>query len=123
MDIRQISGVILIAAVVGMFFLWLRFQRKQEKAEMHGGIQEVTVLVKDAYDPRVVTVKAGIPVRMHFNRQEGTDCSRFVTFEGLNLRKDLRAFAMTDVEFTPEKPGEIPFTCDMGMYQGKVVVE
>lgn len=123
MDIRQIIGVAFIVGVVGLFFFWLRFQRKQEQAEMHGGVQEITVLVKGAYDPNVITVKAGIPVRLHFNRQENADCSRFVTFEGLKLREDLKPFGITDVEFTPKKPGEIPFTCDMGMYQGKIIVE
>ena len=123
MDPRQIVGIVLIVGVVGLFFFWLRFQRRQERAAEHSGVQEVTVLVKGAYDPNVITVKAGIPLRIHFNRQEDVDCSRFVTFEGLNIRKDLKAFGMTDVEFTPEKPGEIPFTCDMGMYQGKIMVQ
>lgn len=119
----QIIGIILIVGIVGLFFIWLRFQRKQERAEQVGGIQEVTVLVKGAYDPNVIQAKVGVPLRIHFNRQEDASCSRFVTFENIKVRKDLRPFAMTDVEFTPMQVGEIPFTCDMGMYQGKVVVE
>jgi len=122
MDIRQIIGIFLVFAIIGIFLLWLRFQRKQQKAESHGGIQEVTVLVKGAYDPSHISVQSGIPVRIHFNRQEDAECSRFVTFDGLNMRKDLGAFAITDVEFTPKHKGEISFTCDMGMYQGKIIV-
>jgi len=123
MQLQQIIGIVLIALVIGLFFLWLRFQRKQEQAMEQGGVQEATVLVKGAYDPNVVTVKAGVPLILHFNRQEDTSCSRFVTFEGLNIRKDLKEFGVTDVKFTPEKPGEIPFTCDMGMYQGRIIIK
>ncbi|MFH1235619.1 MAG: cupredoxin domain-containing protein [Parcubacteria group bacterium] len=123
MDSRQVIGIVLTAGIFGIFFLWLRFQRKQEKAEVNSGLQEITILVKGAYDPNIITVKAGIPVRLHFNRQENVDCSRYVTFEGLKIRKDLKAFGMTDVDLTPTEIGEISFTCDMGMYQGKIVVE
>ncbi len=123
MDPRQLIGIVLIALVVGLFFLWLRFQRRQERASESGGIQEVTILVKGAYDPNVITAKAGIPLRIHFNRQEDTDCSRFVTFDTLHLRKNLKSFSTTEIEFTPEKAGEYPFACDMGMYQGKLIVK
>lgn len=118
----QIVGTILILIVVVLYAAWLKFQRKQEAAEISGGNQEVTVLVKGAYDPNEITVKAGIPLRIHFNRQEDADCSRFVTFDSIGVRKDLKSFSMTDVEFTPKEKGEIPFTCDMGMYQGKIIV-
>lgn len=118
----QFLGIILILIVVGLYLVWLKFQRKQEQAEVSGGNQEVTVLVKGAYDPNEITVKAGIPLRIHFNRQEDADCSRFVTFDSIGIRKDLTSFGMTDVEFTPKEKGEIAFTCDMGMYQGKIIV-
>lgn len=123
MQTIQIIGIVLIAVIAGLFFLWLRFQRKQESAMEQGGKQEVTILVKGAYDPNVITAKAGVPLIIHFNRQEDASCSWFVTFEGLNVRKDLKPFGVTDVEFTPTQTGEIPFTCDMGMYQGKVIVK
>lgn len=116
-------GSILIAVVVILYLLWLRFQRKQEAAVLGAsGRQELTVIVKGAYSPNVINVKRGVPVRLHFDRREDTDCSRFVVFSDLQLRKDLPAFSITDIEFTPEKTGEIPFTCDMGMYQGMVKV-
>lgn len=115
-------GTLLIILVIGVFWLWLRFQRRQERAEIKGAIQEITILVKGAYDPNEITVQSGVPLRIHFNRQEDAECSRFVTFDGLGIRKDLKPFAMTDVDFTPKEKGEISFTCDMGMYQGKIIV-
>lgn len=117
-----IVGIILIIIVVSLYIAWLQFQRKQERAELSGGVQEVTVLVKGAYDPNEITVQSGVPLLIHFNRQEDAECSRFVTFDQVGIRKELKPFSMTDVEFTPKQAGEIPFTCDMGMYQGKIIV-
>ncbi|MFH0804613.1 MAG: cupredoxin domain-containing protein [Patescibacteria group bacterium] len=118
----QIFGIVLIGVVIVLFFVWLRFQRRQEAAVDAGGVQEVTVLVKGAYDPNTITAKVGLPLVIHFSRQEDTSCSRFVTFDSLKIRRDLKPFAVTDVKLTPASPGEITFTCDMGMYQGKIIV-
>lgn len=123
MGIQSVIGSILILVIIAAYVAWLRFQRKQERATTNGNIQQVTILVKGAYDPRVIAVKSGVPVRIFFNRQEDVECSRFVTFDGLKIRKDLKPFATTTVEFTPQQAGEIHFTCDMGMYQGKIIVE
>lgn len=120
---QSVIGSVLILLIIGAYVVWLRFQRRQERATTVGNIQEITVLVKGAYDPRVIAVKSGMPVRIFFNRQEDVECSRFVTLDGLKIRKDLKPFATTAVEFTPQEKGEITFTCDMGMYQGKIIVE
>lgn len=120
----ELVGILLIVGVVGLYLLWLRFQRRQEAATVGAsGSQELIVVVKGAYSPNVISVKRGVPVKLHFDRQEDVDCSRFVVFPTLKLHKELPSFAITDVEFTPTEAGEIPFSCDMGMYQGKVVVK
>jgi Cu+-exporting ATPase len=117
-------GVILIVIIVGLYFLWLRFQRKQEIAVPDtGGIQRATILVRGAYSPNVISVRAGFSVELTFDRQEGTECSRFVSFDILGVRKDLAAFGKTVVKLSPLKKGEQHFTCDMGMYQGKLIAE
>jgi Cu+-exporting ATPase len=118
MSTMQIIGSILIVGIVGLFFLWLRFQRRQSQARVSGEKQEVTILVRGAYDPNVITARLGIPLTIYFNRQENADCSRFVTI----VRKDLKPFAMTAVTITPKEAGEYHFACDMGMYQGKIIV-
>lgn len=120
----QILGIVLILVVIGLYVLWLAFQRKQESAVVGaGGVQEATVVVKGAYAPNIITVQVGKPVALTFDRQENAECSRFVTIDGLHIRQDLPADQKTTVCFTPEKAGEFSFTCDMGMYQGRLIVQ
>ncbi|MDP2789816.1 MAG: cupredoxin domain-containing protein [bacterium] len=120
----QILGISLILVVIGLYVLWLRFQRHQEAAVVGAsGVQEATVVIKGAYQPNVITVQAGKPVALTFDRQEDVECSRFVTIDGLKIRQDLPAHQKTTLHFTPDKPGEYSFTCDMGMYQGRLIVE
>ena len=120
----QILGIVLILVVIGLYALWLRFQRQQEAAVVGAsGEQEVTVIVKGAYMPNAISVQAGKPVALTFDRQEDVECSRFVTIDGMEIRQDLPAHQKTTIRFTPEKPGEYSFTCDMGMYQGRLIVQ
>ncbi|MEK7570353.1 MAG: cupredoxin domain-containing protein [Patescibacteria group bacterium] len=119
----RLFGIILILVVVGLYLLWLRFQRRQETAVVGAsGVQEATIIVKGAYNPNAITVQAGKPVALTFDRQENAACSRFVIIDGMHIRQDLPAHQKTRVLFTPEKAGELSFTCDMGMYQGKIIV-
>lgn len=79
-------------------------------------------MVKGGYDPDVIVVKKGIPVRLNFYRDETADCSDTIVFGDFNIRKPLPAFKTTPVEFTPGKEGEYVFTCGMGMLKGKLIV-
>jgi Cu+-exporting ATPase len=118
-----------IAVILGglgfiLFLLWFFFGPKKGKAAaFRAGVQEATVRVEGAYQPSVITVKAGTPVRLKFDRREGTDCSNRVVLPDFNISRALPAFATTAVDFTPEQPGEYPFACAMNMYRGTIVVE
>jgi len=117
-------GIFFILVIIVLFALWLGFQRRQEAAVVSSsGEQEATVVVKGAYQPNAITVQAGKPVALTFDRQEDVECSRYVTIDGMHIRQDLPANQKTTIRFTPEKPGEYSFTCDMGMYQGRLIVQ
>jgi len=118
--IITVSGVFLIVLVNWYFFF---SRRKETTASINKGeLQEVKVVVKGGYDPDVIVVKKGIPVRLNFYRDETDDCSDTVVFGDFNIRKPLPAFKTTPIEFTPEKEGEYVFTCGMGMLRGKLIV-
>ncbi len=119
-----IDGLV-IAAGLGLiaFLLWFFFGPKQGKAAvLQGGVQEATIRVEGAYQPNIVTVKAGVPVRLKFDRREATDCSNRVVLPDFSISRALPAFATTTIQFTPEQPGEYPFACAMNMYRGTIVV-
>ncbi len=118
--IVTVSGVLLIVLVNWYFF----FSRKKETSveQEEGGFQEIKITVKGGYDPDVIVVKKGIPVRLNFYRDETDDCSDTIVFGDFKIRKPLHAYKTTPVEFTPEKEGEYEFTCGMGMLRGKLIV-
>lgn len=87
------------------------------------GIQEVRVIVQGGYQPSQVRVRAGVPVRMIFDRKETSSCSEEVVLPDFGVRRFLPAHSETAIEFTPGAAGSHEFTCGMGMLRGRVIVE
>ncbi len=114
-----IGGVILIALTLWYFF----GERETVAAETsETGVQEIKVTVKGGYAPDVIVVKQGVPVRLNFYRDETSSCSERVIFSDFGIVRDLPAFKITPIEFTPGKTGEFPFVCGMNMIHGKLIV-
>ncbi len=117
--IVNVTGATLIVLIV--WYFWLYRQKGVQVAEV-GGVQEVQIKVKGGYDPDVINVKRGKPVRLLFNRQEASMCSEMVVFDKIDRSAKLPEGETVAIEFTPDQKGEIPFQCQMGMLRGKVVV-
>lgn len=118
--IVNVAGLGLIALIV--WYFWL-YRREGIQVVEVGGVQEAQIKVKGGYDPDVIVVKRGKPVRLHFNRQESAMCSEMVIFDKIGQSAKLPEGETVTIEFTPEQRGEIPFQCQMGMLRGKVIVE
>jgi plastocyanin len=84
--------------------------------------QEVRITVRDGYDPAVIEVGVGRPVRLIFRREEVEGCSDTVLLPEWGIVQRLPAYQDSVVEFTPPEPGQFEFTCGMHMLRGKVVV-
>lgn len=91
-------------------------------AALDRGGQRITVRVKGGYDPAVIRVRAGMPVRLDFQRDETNPCTEEVVIPDFGIRTYLPANRTTPVHFTPT-PGEHEFTCGMGMVRGTIVAE
>jgi plastocyanin domain-containing protein len=115
----NVVGLALIAWIV--WYFWLYRKEGVQVAEV-AGVQQVPITVKGGYDPDVIVVKQGRPVRLLFTRQESSMCSEMVVFDKIDKSARLPEGETVAVEFTPEAAGEIPFQCQMGMLRGKVVV-
>lgn len=115
----NVLGAALIAWIV--WYFWLYRKEGVQVAEV-AGVQEVPITVKGGYDPDVIVVKQGKPVRLLFNRQESSMCSEMVVFDKIEKSARLPEGETVAIEFTPAEAGEIPFQCQMGMLRGKVVV-
>lgn len=116
----NLTGLALIVLIV--WYFWL-YRGEGVRVTEVGGVQDVQVRVKGGYDPDVIVVKQGKPVRLHFNRQESALCSEMVIFDKIGQSAKLPEGETVTIEFTPKAAGEIPFQCQMGMLRGKVIVE
>ncbi len=115
-------GGLALSVLIAWFF-WLAPKGQTRAAAGAGGAQEVAVTVKGGYTPDVIVVKAGSPVRLRFTRQESASCSEKVLFPDFNQSALLPEGQEVTLEFTPGKPGEYGFQCQMGMLRGKLIVE
>ena len=118
----QIIGFILILIVLGLFAYYFRWSRKEEAAVETDTGQKITIVVKGAYSPNIVKAKVGVPLTIVFDRQEDTACSKKVIFSDFGISEELPDFGKLEVTVMPKAAGEYVFSCEMGMYQGKIVV-
>jgi len=116
-NLAGLAAIVLIA-----WYFWLYRKEGIQVAEV-AGVQEAKIKVKGGYDPDVIVVKQGKPVKLHFTRQESALCSEMVIFDKIGQSAKLPEGETVTIEFTPQAKGEIPFQCQMGMLRGKVVVE
>ena len=115
-------GGIALSLFIAWFF-WLAPKGQSRLTAGAGGLQEVAITVKGGYTPDIIVVKAGQPLKMRFTRHESAACSEMVLFPDFNQSAKLPEGQEVTIEFTPEKPGEYGFQCQMGMLRGKLIVE
>lgn len=85
--------------------------------------QEINMdLTYTGYNPNVLYIKKGVPVRWIINVKQMTGCTDAIMIESLGIKKDL-VIGENIIEFTPpENVDEIKFSCWMKMVWGKFVV-
>lgn len=116
-----LSGIALTILIA--WYFWFAPKAQTRAAVTESGAQEVAVTVKGGYTPDIIVVQKGRPVRLTFTRQESAACSEQVLFPDFNKSSPLPEGEPTTIEFTPDKPGEYGFQCQMGMLRGKLIVE
>jgi RND family efflux transporter MFP subunit len=88
------------------------------------GVQTARVTVGDqGYEPARLTLRQGVPARITFVRTSDKTCGTEVVFPSLNITRPLPLNQPVDIEFTPQKSGEVSFVCGMNMLHGAVVVQ
>ena len=116
-----VIGLVLIGGIV--WFFWGPRKGGVRAAATSSGYQEAMVMVKGGYTPDVIIVQHGKPVRLNFRREESVACSEMVVFGDFGKSAKLPQGETVPVEFVPDKPGEYEFSCQMGMFRGKLIVE
>lgn len=123
--------------VPGRYRLWVQFQRSGKVISvpftfqvLPGRIASPKSVVSDAiiiqvtragFEPARISVPAGKPFRLAFERSDAENCASSVVFPDINLKKDLPAGTTTVVELPALKGPELAFSCGMKMYRGVVI--
>ncbi len=87
------------------------------------GVQEVRRRVNGfRYDPSNITIKAGVPVRWIVDGSQAGGCASSIVIPSLGVGKVLES-GDNVIEFTaPSQPGNLAFSCGMGMIRGNFTV-
>ena len=111
-----------IGLVLVVFVLWWFFGAKHYM-EFAKADEPIFIMVKDGvYMPALISVPAGKVIRLRFRREDASACASTVIFTQLHFSYQLPLNQMVDIVLPPQKKSEIDFTCQMGMYRGKVMV-
>jgi len=98
--------------------------KSDKNVALNNGVQEVTINISDnGYSPDNIRIKKGAPVKVTLKTVNTFGCARAFVVPSLNIQKNLPKNGEDSFEFTPDKAGEILFSCTMGMYRGQFVVE
>ena len=119
--IVTLTGLALVAFIV--WFFWLKRTAGARASETSGGYQEAMILVKGGYTPDTIIVRSGRPVRLNFRREETAWCSDKVIFADFQKSAELPTGETVALELMPKEPGEFAFSCPMGMFRGRLIVE
>ncbi len=115
-----LAGFAAMAAVA--WFFWGPRGGGVRATVTASGRQELMILVKGSYTPDVIEVKAGVPVRLNFRREESAACTEMVVFPDFDRAARLPEGQTVPIDLLPQHPGEYGFSCQMGMVRGRLVV-
>lgn len=136
-QVMKVSGVVVIILGLFMFNRGLinfgygfrsfipRESTSQTEYLVTGDVEEYQVAKMDltyrGYSPNVLFVKKGIPVRWIINVKQMSGCTDEIILPEYNIKKTLQ-YGENIIEFTPDRLGDIKFSCWMKMVWGKFVV-
>lgn len=86
-------------------------------------VQRVTIDVRSGgYKADTIQLKKGIPVVLTLKTQNSYSCANAFTIPSMDIQKMLPPTGEETITFVPEKSGQLPYTCSMGMYRGNFIV-
>ncbi|HWQ05792.1 MAG TPA: hypothetical protein VN453_01165, partial [Feifaniaceae bacterium] len=91
-------------------------------ATLDGGVQKIQANLDSSVYPFII-VQKGIPVELTITADESsiTGCNQTVVFPSYDVEKKLTP-GDNLITFTPDETGIIPYTCWMGMLDGRILV-
>jgi plastocyanin domain-containing protein len=120
------------AVILALAFLAARFAVHQPSTPGDSGAVQSTFeagyqiirmdVVASGWKPASFSLKQGIPVKWIINGKELTNCNNAIDVPSLSLHFQIHKGEQT-IEFIPDRPGVIAWSCWMGMINGSFIVE
>ncbi|MDQ3239750.1 MAG: sulfite exporter TauE/SafE family protein [bacterium] len=86
-------------------------------------VQKVNIDVNSSgYTSDTIKLKRGVPVEITLNTKNSYSCANAFTIPNLNIQQILPATGSQTITFTPQKTGQLAYSCSMGMYRGNFEV-
>jgi plastocyanin domain-containing protein len=83
----------------------------------------VITVTKNGFEPALVRVKAGRPVRLVVTRTVERTCATDIVIKDYRVNRPLPLNRPVEVRFTPRRPGAIRYACAMDMIAGTLLAE
>lgn len=113
----NLIGILTIALI-----LWWFVFKQPQSTNVKGDVIKINV-DDGVYQPAVIRAKKSNELHLEFMRKDQSACSQVVVFETLGISQELPINKPKIVRLKNLSPGIYPFSCQMGMYQGKLIVE
>lgn len=78
-------------------------------------------ITNSGFNPNILELKKGQPAKWVIYGDQISSCTGKIIVPGLDITQNISS-GPNIITFTPEKSGEIPFSCWMGMVRGKFIV-
>tara|TARA_B100000949_G_C14262061_1_gene443294 strand:+ start:163 stop:522 length:360 start_codon:yes stop_codon:yes gene_type:complete len=118
--------ITLIVNLVGFFLIgliiWWFIIKKPKSTRLTDNAIQV-IVDEGVYEPSVLQAREGKMITLEFIRKDKSPCAQVVVFNTLDLSQELQLNKPTKVTIPSLRPGTYPFSCQMGMYQGSLIVE
>ncbi|MFT7175020.1 MAG: plastocyanin domain-containing protein [Halioglobus sp.] len=117
MLIVNLLGLLLIALIVWWFWI---YKPKAVSADQ----DTMTIFVDNGtYEPSRILLPAGQSTTLRFIRKDASPCAATVVFAEFDIFEELPLNKPKDIKLPPLASGAYPFTCQMQMYHGMIVVK
>ncbi len=119
LDLILINGIGFIAIALIVWWFWLGNRSKQAvkvqdriDIKVGGGV----------YSPDAIQTSLNTTITLRFLREEENPCAATVVFADFGQSLGLPLDEWVELTLTPNRVGQYEFTCQMGMYRGKLIV-
>lgn len=96
-------------------------QAPANQAVVSDEVQVIKMDVDPGFTPSSFMITKGVPVRWEINGVRVSGCTNTIVIPKLGISQKLNK-GMNVIEFTPEESGILPFSCGMGMVNGRFTV-